>query len=54
VTSAFGVADPDFPATAGNVYVADAATDTIEVFAPSGAWEGTIDGAGAPQHALPP
>jgi DNA-binding beta-propeller fold protein YncE len=47
--SGYGVAVSGFPATSGEVYVADAATDAIEVFSPSGALAGTIDGAGTPQ-----
>jgi DNA-binding beta-propeller fold protein YncE len=47
--SGYGVAASGFPATLGDVYVADAATDTVKVFAPSGALSGTVDGAGTPQ-----
>jgi hypothetical protein len=44
----YGVAVSGFPATLGDAYVADAASDTVKVFAPSGALAGTLDGAGTP------
>jgi DNA-binding beta-propeller fold protein YncE len=47
--SAYGVAVSGFPATLGEVYVADTSTDSVKVFGPSGAPAGTIDGAGTPQ-----
>jgi streptogramin lyase len=50
IGSAYGVAVSGFPATAGEVYVADAATDTVKAFGPSGALVGVIDGAGTPGH----
>jgi DNA-binding beta-propeller fold protein YncE len=46
---AYGVAVSGFPATLGEVYVADASTGTVKVFDPSGALEPEIDGAGTPQ-----
>jgi DNA-binding beta-propeller fold protein YncE len=51
----YGVAVSDFSATDGNVYVPDAATDTVKVFDSSGALIDELDGAGTPQrgfHAL--
>jgi DNA-binding beta-propeller fold protein YncE len=49
LTDAYGVAISAFGATEGNVYVADAATDTIKVFGPAGSLVATLDGAGTPQ-----
>lgn len=46
----YGVAVSDFPATAGEVYVPDASTDTVEVFGPAGEALAPIDGAGTPQR----
>ncbi len=49
---AYGVAVSDFPATAGYVYVADAADDTVKVFDPATSIEvpvREIDGKGTPQ-----
>lgn len=48
--SYYGVAVSGFAGTAGDVYVPDAATGTVKVFAPSGAPLGAIDGAGTPQR----
>jgi DNA-binding beta-propeller fold protein YncE len=46
----YGVAVSGFPATAGDVYVPDASTDTVRVFGPAGEALAPIDGAGTPQH----
>ena len=53
---AYGVAVSAFPGTAGYVYVAEAANDTIEVFDPSVSLEvpvASIDGRGTPQGGFP-
>jgi streptogramin lyase len=47
--SGYGIAVSSFPATAGDVYVPDAATGTVKAFGPGGASIGVIDGAGTPQ-----
>ncbi len=45
----FGIAVSAFPATEGDVYVPDAATDTVKVFDPAGHPLPAIDGHGTPQ-----
>jgi hypothetical protein len=53
LASYYGVAVSDFPATAGRVYVADAASDAVLGFDPEAGPSGpaqTIDGAGTPQR----
>lgn len=49
LASYYGIAVSGFPATTGDLYLADAATDSVRVFGPAGNLEGEIDGAGAPQ-----
>jgi hypothetical protein len=46
----YGVAVSDFGATAGDVYVPDASTDTVKAFGPAGEALPSIDGAGTPQR----
>jgi hypothetical protein len=46
---AYGVAVSDTAANEGDVYVADAATDEVEVYGPTGTLVGRIDGAGDPR-----
>jgi hypothetical protein len=50
--SYYGVAVSDFGATEGDVYLADAANDTVRVYAPAEPESPVqvIDGAGTPQH----
>jgi DNA-binding beta-propeller fold protein YncE len=48
----FGVAISDFPAAAGDLYLPDAATDTVKVFDPAGALVEEISGAATPQGAF--
>jgi hypothetical protein len=47
----YGIAVSGFPATAGDIYVPDAATDTVKIYNPAEpvAPIGVIDGAGTPQ-----
>jgi hypothetical protein len=45
----YGVAVSDFAASAGDVYVADAATGEIEVYGPTGTLLSRIDGSGDPR-----
>lgn len=45
----YGVAVSEYPATAGDVYVPDAASGTVKVFDPGGVLIGNIDGAATPQ-----
>lgn len=52
LASYYGLAVSGFPATAGDVYVADAATETVRVYGPGGNLEDEIDGAGSPQGAF--
>jgi hypothetical protein len=49
LTEGYGLAVSSFPATAGRLYVPDAATATVKVFGPSGESLSAIDGAGTPQ-----
>lgn len=46
----YGIAVSDFPATAGEIYVPDAATDTVLVLSPAGSLITELDGAGTPQR----
>jgi len=55
LTDAYGLAVSGYPGTEGFVYVADAATDTVEVFDPATSLTApvqTIDGAGTPEGGL--
>jgi hypothetical protein len=45
----YGLAVSSFPATAGDLYVPDAASGTVRVFGPAGETLPAIDGAGTPQ-----
>jgi DNA-binding beta-propeller fold protein YncE len=46
----YGIAVSDFPATAGEIYVPDAATDTVLVLSPTGSLITELGGAGTPQR----
>ena len=50
IGAGYGVAVSEFAATAGEVYVPDAAAGTVLVFAPDGSELAPIDGAGTPQR----
>jgi DNA-binding beta-propeller fold protein YncE len=50
--SYYGAAVSDFAATAGDVYLADAATESVKVFGPTGSLVTEIDGAGTPRGAF--
>jgi hypothetical protein len=45
----YGVAVSEFPATAGDLYVPDAATKTVKIFDSSGSLIGEMDGTNTPQ-----
>ena len=46
---AYGVAVSEYPATLGDIYVPDAATNTVKVFDPTGALIEELNGANTPQ-----
>jgi DNA-binding beta-propeller fold protein YncE len=50
LASYYGVAVSDFGPTAGELYVPDAATDTVKVFGPAGEALAPIEGLGTPQR----
>jgi DNA-binding beta-propeller fold protein YncE len=50
LVAGYGAAVSDFGVTEGDVYVPDAATNTVKVFGPAGEALAPIDGAGTPQR----